>query len=216
MLHRKFHGYIRPPVSKKWIFEGRWGHLHGCFGMFMDFHYPCTWKKAYIQNLVKKWPGSFIEKQVLIFICKCPRPRSRNDLDLQYLHTFINSISSDSTNFQVTRLLYFLKNPLFSLFSYRNPKLPNLSSKGQGQPRVIILTNYDGLESPMLHTKFRGNRSTGSGEQDFWRVYTIYGHDGHLGYVTQMPRTNVRFPYQSRFHIKFGFDGPSGFKEEDV
>ena len=27
----------------------------------------------------------------------------------------------------------------------------------------------------MLHTKFRGNRSTGSGE-DFLRIFTIYGH----------------------------------------
>ena len=37
----------------------------------------------------------------------------------------------------------------------------------QGHPRVIILAKYDGLESPMLHTKFRGNWSTGSGEEDF-------------------------------------------------
>ena len=27
--------------------------------------------------------------------------------------------------------------------------------------------NYDGLEAPMLHTKFRGNRPAGSGEEDF-------------------------------------------------
>ena len=33
----------------------------------------------------------------------------------------------------------------------------------------------------MLHTKFRGNRSTGSAE-DFLRVFTIYGHGGHLGH----------------------------------
>ena len=26
--------------------------------------------------------------------------------------------------------------------------------KGQGHPKVIICVNYDGLESPMLHTKF--------------------------------------------------------------
>ena len=32
---------------------------------------------------------------------------------------------------------------------------------------VIINTNYDGQEFPMLHTKFRGNRPTGSGEEDF-------------------------------------------------
>ena len=27
--------------------------------------------------------------------------------------------------------------------------------------------NYDGLESPMLHTKFRGNWPCGSEEEDF-------------------------------------------------
>ena len=29
---------------------------------------------------------------------------------------------------------------------------------------VMIYINYDGLGSPMLHTKFRGNPPTGSGE----------------------------------------------------
>ena len=32
---------------------------------------------------------------------------------------------------------------------------------------VIIYINYDGLEYPMLHTKFRENRFTGSGEEEF-------------------------------------------------
>ena len=36
----------------------------------------------------------------------------------------------------------------------------------------------------MLHTKFRGIRPAGSGEEDFRRVFTIYGHDGHLGHVS--------------------------------
>ena len=49
---------------------------------------------------------------------------------------------------------------------------------------VIILSNYNGLKSPMLHTKFRGNRPTGSGEEDFLVVFTIYGRGGHLGHVT--------------------------------
>ena len=43
----------------------------------------------------------------------------------------------------------------------------------------------------MLHTKFRGNRPAGSGE-DFLRVFTIYGRGGHLGHVTLMPGTNFR------------------------
>ena len=38
---------------------------------------------------------------------------------------------------------------------------------GQGHPRAIILSNYDGLRSSMLHAKFRGNLPAGSGEEDF-------------------------------------------------
>ena len=36
----------------------------------------------------------------------------------------------------------------------------------------------------MLHAKFRENLPAGSGEEDFSRVFTIYGHGGHLGHVT--------------------------------
>ena len=39
---------------------------------------------------------------------------------------------------------------------------------------VIIYTNYDGQESPMLHTKFRENRPAGSGE-DFLRFLPYMG-----------------------------------------
>ena len=68
----------------------------------------------------------------------------------------------------------------------------------------------------MLHTKFRENRHAGSGVEDFLRDFTIYGRGGHLGHVTQMPRTQYRSPYPTRLHIKFGSDRPSGFREENV
>ena len=68
----------------------------------------------------------------------------------------------------------------------------------------------------MLHTKFRENRPAGSGEEDFRRVFTIYGRGGHLGHVTHMLQTNFRSPYTRRLQIKFGFDWASGFGEEDV
>ena len=67
----------------------------------------------------------------------------------------------------------------------------------------------------MLHTKFHGNRSAGSGEEDSEGFSHIW-RGGHLGHVTQMPRTNFRSPYPRRLHIKFGFDWPSGFRREDV
>ena len=37
----------------------------------------------------------------------------------------------------------------------------------------------------MLHTKFKGHQPSGSGEEDFKRVFTIYGYVGHLGHVTK-------------------------------
>ena len=68
----------------------------------------------------------------------------------------------------------------------------------------------------MLHTKIRENRPAGSGEEDFEGFFIIYEQGGHLGHVTQMPRTNMRFPFPKRLHIIFGFDWPSGFREEDL
>ena len=81
---------------------------------------------------------------------------------------------------------------------------------------VIILSNYDGLKSLMLHTKFRGNRPTGSGVEDFLRVFTIYGRGSHLGHVTWISRSNLKCHYPRRLHITFQLDRPSGFREEDL
>ena len=68
----------------------------------------------------------------------------------------------------------------------------------------------------MLHTKFRENRAAGSGEDFFLKGFTIYGLGGHLGHVTWTIYINFRSPFPMRLHIKFGFDWPSGFREEDV
>ena len=123
----------------------------------------CTWTR-----LEKK-------KQVLIVICKCRGAKVKKWPwpSIPSLAQLVVCIYQHSGH----RLQWFLKNPLFSIFPIEKPMLPNLTLplNSQGQPRVIIWTNYDGLESQMLRTKFRGNRSTGSGEEDFWRVFTIYG-----------------------------------------
>ena len=64
----------------------------------------------------------------------------------------------------------------------------------------------------MLHTKFRGNRPTGSGvRRRVLKGFTIYRRGGHIGHVTQMSRTKFRSSYPRKFHIKFGFHWPSGF-----
>ena len=68
----------------------------------------------------------------------------------------------------------------------------------------------------MLHTKSQGHRPSGSGEEDFLRVFTIYGRGGHLGHVTRTIWTNFRSRVLRSLHMKFEFDWPSGFRGEDV
>ena len=47
------------------------------------------------------------------------------------------------------------------------PHLVKMSgSAHEGHSRVIILSNYDGLELLMLHTDFHENRPAGSGEEE--------------------------------------------------
>ena len=62
----------------------------------------------------------------------------------------------------------------------------------------------------MLHTKFRGNRPASSGE-DFLRVFTIYGHCGHLGHVTSIMSSDFHSLVPESFHTKFGSDQHSSF-----
>ena len=68
----------------------------------------------------------------------------------------------------------------------------------------------------MLHAKFQGTPSAGSGGEIFLKVYTIHGRGGHLGHVTWTIYKNFDSPIPRRLHIKFGFDWPSGFRGEDV
>ena len=58
----------------------------------------------------------------------------------------------------------------------------------------------------MLHTKFHGNLLAGSGEEDFYRVFTIYGHGDHLGHVTSIMSSDFHFLVSESFHTKFGSD----------
>ena len=37
----------------------------------------------------------------------------------------------------------------------------------------------------MLHAKFQGHWHFGSGEQNVFKVFTIYRHGGHFGRVTR-------------------------------
>ena len=59
----------------------------------------------------------------------------------------------------------------------------------------------------MLHTKFRENPTASSGE-DFLRVFTIYGHGGHLGHVTRIMSINFHFLVPCAFIQNLVQNGP--------
>ena len=63
----------------------------------------------------------------------------------------------------------------------------------------------------MLHTKFRENRPAGSGEEDFRRVFTIYGHGGDLCHVTSIMSLDFYFLVPESFNTKFNSEWPSTF-----
>ena len=63
----------------------------------------------------------------------------------------------------------------------------------------------------MLHTKFCGIRLAGSGEEDFQRVSTIYGHGGYLGHVTSIMSSDFHFLVHESFHKKLDTDPQSSF-----
>ena len=63
----------------------------------------------------------------------------------------------------------------------------------------------------MLHTKFRGNLPAGSTEEDFRRIFTIYGRVVNLGHVTSIMLSDFHFLVPESFHTKFGSDRHSGF-----
>ena len=54
----------------------------------------------------------------------------------------------------------------------------------------------------MQHTKFHGNQPAGSGEEDFLRVFTIYGHGDPLGHVTSIMSSDFYFLVPESFHKK--------------
>ena len=68
----------------------------------------------------------------------------------------------------------------------------------------------------MLHAKFQNHRPSGSGEKDFLKVFAIYSHGSHLGHVTLTIYIYFQSHFLTMLLIKFGFDWPSSFREEDL
>ena len=51
-------------------------------------------------------------------------------------------------------------------------------------------------------------------EKNIFKVFTIYGHGGHLGHVTWTIYINIRSPFPRRLHVKFGLIGQAVSEEK--
>ena len=63
----------------------------------------------------------------------------------------------------------------------------------------------------MLQIKFQGHRSIASGEEDFLKIFTIYGHCGHVGHVIQLICIN----FHSLSHLSY-LDGRTARRTADM
>ena len=77
---------------------------------------------------------------------------------------------------------------------------------------VMIYTNIVEFHSIMLIAKFQNHRPSGS-EEDFKYLLFIAMSVSHLCNMTLTIYINFHCLF---LHIKFGFDWPSGVREEDV
>ena len=83
-----------------------------------------------------------------------------------------------------------------------------------GQGKTTPWGQFFFINSIMLLAKFQDHRILVL--EKIFKVFTIYGHGGHLGNVTWTIYINFPSPFPKRLHIKFGFDWPSSFRGEDV
>ena len=61
----------------------------------------------------------------------------------------------------------------------------------------------------MLHTKIQDHVSIGSGQEFFKGIFTIYGHGGHVGQLTQLIFIDFHSSSPISFHIKLGLNDPT-------
>ena len=67
----------------------------------------------------------------------------------------------------------------------------------------------------MLHAKFQIIYSRFWG-RSFLKVFTIYGDGGHHGHVTLTILNKLSTPFQGMLYMKFDYEWPSVFTEEDI
>ena len=104
-------------------------------------------------------------------------PRLLTDLDL-YSHRDKSRLHLHITKYNSNTKM------LFQLFQFKRlgDQVGPCPRKGQGHPRILTHIIDEVLETPMQHTEFQNSPLIVS--EMFFKVFSIYGHGGHLIHVT--------------------------------
>ena len=136
-------------------------------------------------------------------------PRARNDLDLQYSHTFINLIRCLLLpTFRSLAAIVSEKNTIFT-FSYGKAQI----TKFDLAVKLVKVTPGSSFEqtmmgrSPQYYIPSFVEIGLLVPEKKFLKVFYQNGHDGHLGHVTSIMLTNFHFLVAESFHTKLVQNG---------
>ena len=148
---------------------------------------------------------------MIIYIYILPRAGADNPLgSIFFSHKYKSSVHLHTPS-KFPPFNYILL--IFPIQMHGRPKLTLPQNRSKSYQGHVIYINFVKLHCLMLHAKFQNHRPSGSGEEDFLKVFDIYSHGGHLGHVTLTIYTNFH-SLLTMLHIKFGFNWPSGFRED--
>ena len=102
--------------------------------------------------------------------------------------------------------MYKLKGKYFIINAYRS-KL-NFAAKGQMSMYDHHFSHFDTLSVPDDLCKVSAKRHPRLWRRRFLKVFTIYGHGGHLGQWTATILAIFHFPASKRLQMKFGPEAP--------
>ena len=155
----------------------------------------------------KFWGKNFLINHYKPLIVSSKRSERKKNQHFQTLKNGQNTCYNQnifSPNYEIPWLSWYLK------FPWPICKIPWLFPDLEGKSNFPDFSLTSGHP---VYAAYQLSRSSAFRFQRrrFLKVFTIYGHGGHLGHVTWTIWPSFRSPIPRRLHMKFGFNQPFGY-----
>ena len=127
-------------------------------------------------------------------------------------------VSDDICKDSATRHPRFWRRRFLKVFPIQMHREANLTLPYKGQMSIynIYFSNFGRPPVPNDLCKVSPPRHPRFWRRRFLKVFTIYGHGGHLGQLTVTILAIFHFPNLRKLHMKFVQNWPRGSREEVV